>query len=117
MLQQEAVSHTSIKVEPSNGAMDTNTTTTPIPPEFVARTTVTTDMTAPEPMDQDTPAMVPIQQSPLPNVQTVTPQIFASHTMSVAPLPNTGNHSLHFITNLDMNSHDPSLFVLFFKSK
>ena len=96
MLQQEAASHTLIKAEPSHGAMDT---TTPISQNFVAMTTATTSVTVPEPMDQDTPVTVSIpqacqvqgvQQSAV--AQTVTPQMFASRAVSVAPLQNPGKH-------------------------
>ena len=91
MLQQEAASHTLVKAEASsNGAMDT---TTPAAQNFVAMTTATS-MTAPEPMDEDPPVTISaqlvqgVQQTPVP--RTVTPQMFATRGVSVAPLQNPG---------------------------
>lgn len=90
MLQQEAASHSLVKVETPNGAMDTST---PISQKFVAMTTPTTNMTVPEPMDQDVPVTISalqacqvqgVQQPVVP--QTVTSQMFAGRAVSIAPL-------------------------------
>ena len=93
MLQQEAANHTLVKAEASsNGAMDT---TTPAPQNFVAMTTATS-MTVPEPMDVDPTVTIPtqqvqgLQQTAVP--RAVTPQMFASRGVSVAPLQTPGNY-------------------------
>jgi hypothetical protein len=95
MLQQEAASHSLVKVETPNGAMDTST---PISQKFVAMTTPTTNMTVPEPMDQDVPVTISalqacqvqgVQQPVVP--QTVTSQMFAGRAVSIAPLQTPGN--------------------------
>ncbi|XP_028408449.1 protein lin-54 homolog [Dendronephthya gigantea] len=90
MLQQEAASLTTlIKTEPSNGAMDATTT---MPSEFVAITTATTNMTCPEPMEQDAPESVTSPQTCQAQSvqQSVASPMHATRTVSVAPLQTPG---------------------------
>lgn len=91
MLQQEAASLTTlIKTEPSNGAMDTTAT---MPSEFVAITTAATNMTHPEPMEQDAPESVTSPQACQAQSaqQSVTSPMLATRTVSVTPLQTPGN--------------------------
>lgn len=97
MLQQEAAGHTFIKTESSNGAMET---TTPPSQNVVFVTTETTNMTVPEPMDQDGLSTIQHAQSKACPVQGVTlrpvvsqiPQMFPERAVSVASLLNSGKN-------------------------
>ena len=114
MLEQEAAGQNSINSEPSNGAMDITTTTTL--PEFVTMTTLTTNTTMPEPMDQD--VTVPISTPQACSVQavqqpaapaTVTPQMFVTRAVSSAPVQSLGNQKIFrtlFCLHLQIASHE-----------